>query len=123
MSITFSEDSGAHSIDTVRGSLRRPPLRLTALFEAGRSLRLEAALPGRRCGCHLDLAVDSNPQSDAAPELSARAIRAYSKGGFSQLVFQAKRDYVVHYGFDTAYWRTHTRADHPEVAAELETEP
>ncbi|MGH8270376.1 MAG: tetratricopeptide repeat protein, partial [Steroidobacteraceae bacterium] len=66
--------------------------------------------------------VDSNPQSNAAPDLAARAIRAYSKGGFSQLVFQAKTDFAEHYGFDSAYWRTRSRADHPEVVAELESD-
>jgi cellulose synthase operon protein C len=120
MSITFSEDSGARSIDRFVGHYGARPYdsllysRLGDLYVSKQRYQDAAAT-------YLSY-VDSNPQSDAAPELAARAIRAYSKGGFSQLVFQAKRDYVVHYGFDTAYWRTHTRADHPEVVAELETD-
>jgi tetratricopeptide (TPR) repeat protein len=120
MSITFSEDSGAHSIDRFVGHYGARPYdsllysRLGDLYVAKQRYQDAAAT-------YLAY-VDSNPQSDAAPDLAARAIRAYSKGGFGQLVFQAKRDYAVHYGFDTAYWRTHTRADHPEVVAELETD-
>ncbi|MGB6488039.1 MAG: tetratricopeptide repeat protein [Steroidobacteraceae bacterium] len=119
MSITFSEDSGAQSIDRFVGHYGARPYdsllysRLGDLYVSKQRYQDAAAT-------YLSY-VDSNPQSDAAPDLAARAIRAYSKGGFSQLVFQAKRDYVVHYGFDTAYWRTHTRADHPEVVAELGT--
>jgi len=120
MSITFSEDSGAQSIDRFVGHYGARPYdsllysRLGDLYVSKQRYQDAAAT-------YLSY-VDSNPQSDAAPDLAARAIRAYSKGGFSQLVFQAKRDYAVHYGFDTAYWRTHRRADHPEVVAELETD-
>ena len=120
MSITFSEDSGAQSIDRFVGHYGARPYdsllysRLGDLYVSKQRYQDAAAT-------YLSY-VDGNPQSDAAPDLAARAIRAYSKGGFSQLVFQAKRDYVVHYGFGTAYWRTHARADHPEVVAELETD-
>ena len=120
MSITFSQDSGAQSVVRFVGHYGARPYdsllysRLGDLYVAKQRYQDAASA--------YSAYVDTNPQSDAAPDLAARAIRAYSKGGFSQLVFQAKRDYVVHYGFDAAYWRTHTRADHPEVAAELETD-
>ena len=120
MSITFSQDSGAQSIERFIGHYGARPYdsllysRLGDLYVAKQRYQDAAAT-------YLGY-VDSNPQSDAAPDLAARAIQAYSKGGFSQLVFQAKQDYVEHYGFDSAYWRTHTRAAHPEVAAELETD-
>ncbi|MFI4886839.1 MAG: tetratricopeptide repeat protein [Steroidobacterales bacterium] len=120
MSITFSQQSGAQSI--VRfvgdyGSRSYDSLlysRLGDLYVVKQRYQDAAAT-------YLAY-VDSNPQSDAAPDLAARAIRAYFKGGFSELVFKAKEDYVEHYGFESAYWHTHTRADHPEVAAELETD-
>jgi len=120
MSITFSQDSGAQSIERFvghHGARAYDSLlysRLGDLYVAKQRYQDAAAT-------YLGY-VDSNPQSDAAPDLAARAIRAYSKGGFSQLVFQAKLDYVEHYGFGSAYWRTHARADHPEVTAELETD-
>ena len=119
MSITFSEGAGAQSIDGFVGHYGSRPYdsllysRLGDLYVAKQRYQDAAAT-------YLAY-VDGNPQSDAAPDLADRAIRAYSKGGFSQLVFQAKRDFVEHYGFNSAYWRTRRRADHPEVAAELET--
>lgn len=120
MSITFSQDSGAQSIDRFVGHYGARPYDSLLYSRLG---DLYVAKQRYQDAASTYLAyVDNNPQSDAAPDLAGRAIRAYSKGGFSQLVFQAKRDYVVHYGFDSAYWRTHTRADHPEVAAELETD-
>ena len=120
MSIAFSQDAGAQSINRFVGQYGARSYdsllysRLGDLYVAKQRYQDAAS-------SYLAY-VDSNPQSDAAPDLAARAIRAYSKGGFSQLVFQAKRDYVEHYGFDSAYWRSHTRAEHPEVAAELETD-
>jgi TolA-binding protein len=120
MSITFSQDSGAQSIDRFVGRYGARPYdsllysRLGDLYVTKQRYQDAAAT-------YLAY-VDGNPESDAAPDLAARAIRAYFKGGFSQLVYQAKRDYVEHYGFNAAYWRTRTRADHPEVAAELETD-
>ncbi|MGH8200632.1 MAG: tetratricopeptide repeat protein [Steroidobacteraceae bacterium] len=117
MSITFSQDSGAQSIERFVGHYGARPYdsllysRLGDLYVAKQRYQDAAST-------YLGY-VDSNPQSDAAPDLAARAIRAYSKGGFSQLVYQAKQDYVEHYGFQAAYWRTHARADHPEIAAEL----
>jgi tetratricopeptide (TPR) repeat protein len=120
MSITFSEDSGAQSVERFVARYGTRPYDSLLYSRLG---DLYVAKQRYQDAASTYLAyVDSNPQSDAAPDLAARAIRAYSKGGFSQLVFQAKRDYVEHYGFNSAYWRTRTRADHPEVAAELETD-
>ncbi|HTX06433.1 MAG TPA: tetratricopeptide repeat protein [Steroidobacteraceae bacterium] len=120
MSIVFSQDSGAQSIEQFVGRYGARPYDAMLYSTLG---DLYVAKQRYQDAASTYLAyVDSNPQSDAAPELAARAIRAYSKGGFSQLVFEAKRDYVEHYGFSAAYWRTHTRASHPEVAAELETD-
>jgi cellulose synthase operon protein C len=120
MSVTFSEDSGAQSIDRFVGRHGSRPYDSLLYSRLG---DLYVAKQRYQDAAETYLAyVDSNPQSDAAPDLAARAIRAYSKGGFSQLVFKGKRDFVVHYGFGSAYWRTHTRADHPEVVAELETD-
>ncbi|HVS77313.1 MAG TPA: tetratricopeptide repeat protein [Steroidobacteraceae bacterium] len=120
MSITFSEDSGAESVGRFVGSYGARPYDSLLYSKLG---DLYVAKQRYQDAASTYLAyVDGNPQSDAAPDLAARAIRAYSKGGFSQLVFQAKRDYVGHYGFDSPYWRTHARADHPEVTAELEAD-
>jgi TolA-binding protein len=120
MSIAFSQADGAQSIDRFVGGYGARPYDSLLYSRLG---DLYVAKQRYQDAASTYLAyVDSNPQSDAAPDLAARAIRAYSKGGFSQLVFQAKRDYVEHYGFGSAYWRTHTRAEHPEVATELEAD-
>jgi len=120
MSITFSRDSGSQSIARFIGRYGARPYdallysRLGDLYVAKQRYQDAAAT--------YQAYVDGNPQSDVAPDLAARAIRAYAKGGFSELVFQAKRDFVEHYRFGSAYWRLHARADHPEVVAELETD-
>ena len=120
MSITFSEEAGPQSVRRFVGHFGARPYDSLLYSRLG---DLYVAKQRYQDAASTYLAyVDGNPQSDAAPDLAARAIRAYSKGGFSQLVFQAKRDYVEHYGFDSDYWRTHIRADHPEIAAELETD-
>jgi TolA-binding protein len=119
MSITFSQDSGAQSIERFVGQYGARPYD-SLLYSRLGDLYVVKQRYQDAASTYLAY-VDSNPQSDAAPDLADRAIRAYSKGGFSQLVFQAKKDFVEHYGFDSPYWRTRKRADHPEVVAELET--
>ena len=120
MSITFSQDAGAQSIGRFVGHYGARPYDALLYSNLG---DLYVAKQRYQDAAATYLAyVDAHPQADVAPDLAARAIRAYAKGGFSQLVFQAKRDYVEHYGFGAAYWQTHTRADHPEVVAELETD-
>lgn len=59
------------------------------------------------------------PADDHAPLLSNQAIDAYSKGGFADLVVEAKAEYVRSYGFDTPYWRNREHSAAPEVVAEL----
>src|SRR5438309_942708 len=49
------------------------------------------------------------------------AIEAYGKGGFSQLVFDGKHEFVEHYNFDSPYWKPRSRADNPRVVQELKT--
>ncbi|MBV8910555.1 MAG: tetratricopeptide repeat protein, partial [Gammaproteobacteria bacterium] len=65
--------------------------------------------------------VARDPYSDQAPNLDMAAIEAYGKGGFSQLVFDGKHEFVERYNFDSPYWKTRTRADNPRVVQELKT--
>ncbi len=65
--------------------------------------------------------VARDPYSDHAPDLDMAAIEAYGKGGFSQLVLDGKHEFVEHYNFDSPYWKTRNRADHPRVVQELKT--
>jgi tetratricopeptide (TPR) repeat protein len=65
--------------------------------------------------------VARDPYSDHAPDLDMAAIEAYGKGGFSDLVLDGKHEFVEHYNFDSPYWKTRSRADHPRVVQELKT--
>ena len=65
--------------------------------------------------------VERDPYSDHAPDLDTAAIEAYGKGGFSDLVVEAKRDFVERYNFESPYWQTRSRADHARVVQELQT--
>jgi cellulose synthase operon protein C len=65
--------------------------------------------------------VQRDPYGDHAPDLDMAAIEAYNKGGFSQLVFDAKREFVERYNFASPYWKTRNRADHPQVVQALKT--
>jgi tetratricopeptide (TPR) repeat protein len=65
--------------------------------------------------------VARDPYTDHAPDLDMAAIEAYGKGGFSQLVLDGKHEFVEHYNFDSPYWKTRSRADHPRVVQELKT--
>jgi cellulose synthase operon protein C len=65
--------------------------------------------------------VQRDPYGEHAPELDMAAIEAYNKGGFSQLVFDAKREFVERYNFDSPYWKARSRADHPQVVQALKT--
>ena len=51
------------------------------------------------------------------------AIEAYGKGGFSDLVLEGKHEFVEHYNFDSPYWKTRSRADHPEGGAGAQGQP
>ncbi len=65
--------------------------------------------------------VARQPNSEFAPGLSTRAIEAYNRGGFAQLVLEGKREYVEHYNIGTAFWQGRNRADYPGVVAQLKT--
>ncbi len=65
--------------------------------------------------------VAREPGSEFAPDLSGRAIDAYNRGGFAQLVLEGKREYVDHYNIGTAFWQQRRPADYPAVVDGLKT--
>jgi len=119
MSITFSYLDGAQSVGT---------------FLEGRGNPAYAYLLYSRLG---DLYVDKQRYQDAAaayrafvgrdpdnlraPVLAMQAIQAYTKGGFTDLVIDGKREYAEHYDFTDPFWKGRARADYPQVVHELQT--
>jgi len=65
--------------------------------------------------------VEVNPTHVTAPLVQVEVIEAYKKGGFPDLVLDAKRDFVEHYAAGMPYWRTRNFADQPEVSAHLKS--
>ena len=50
-----------------------------------------------------------------------QAIEAYTKGGFTELVIDGKREYAEHYDFTRPFWKGRAHADYPAVVKELQT--
>jgi TolA-binding protein len=65
--------------------------------------------------------VELEPRHAKAPLLQNEVIDAYNKGGFADLVLEAKRDFVEVYGPGSPYWSEFTFEEQPEVAAALKS--
>jgi tetratricopeptide (TPR) repeat protein len=65
--------------------------------------------------------VDRNPDHERAPLLQMRAIEAYRKGGFAQLVLDGKKEFVERYRLGSSFWANRTPEQFPLVARELKT--
>src|SRR5882757_5663166 len=65
--------------------------------------------------------VSQDRNNEKAPLLQMRAIEAYSKGGFPQLVLQGKKEFVEDYSYGTPYWQNRTPKGEAVVVAELKT--
>jgi tetratricopeptide (TPR) repeat protein len=117
MSITFSYNEGAATLEQHLHTHGDRPYawllysRLGDLYVAKQ--RFQDAAASYRAF------VARDPYSDHAPDLAMAAIEAYGKGGFSQLVLDAKHEFVERYNFDSPYWKNRSRADHPRVVQEL----
>src|SRR5213082_227574 len=119
MSITFSYNDGAASLEQYVQKVGDRPYswmlysRLGDLY-VDKQRYQDAASVYRAY-------VARDPYSDQAPDLAMAAIEAYTKGGFSQLVLDGKHEFVERYNFDSPYWKTRGRADHPREVQELKT--
>jgi TolA-binding protein len=118
MSITFSQESGPRSIAQFLDHYGSRPYEPLLYGELG---KLYLAKQRYQDAASAYLAyVDRRPDADAAPALAARAIGAYAKGGFSELVVKAKQLYVERYGFGSPFWADRNRAEQPAVVAQLQ---
>jgi tetratricopeptide (TPR) repeat protein len=119
MSITFSYQEGAQSLDGFMKAHGDAPYSYLLYSRLGdlyvdKQRYQDAATTYRAY-------VARDPLSDYAPNLAMQAIEAYRKAGFSQLVLDGKREYVERYNFSTPFWQDRARADYPTVVQELKT--
>ena len=117
MSITFSYDDGAASLEKylqAHGERAYEYLLYQKLGDlyVDKQRYQDAATTYRAY-------VARDPYTDQAPNLANAAIEAYAKGGFSQLVLDGKHEFVEHYNFDSPFWKDRRRADYPRVVEEL----
>lgn len=119
MSITFSYEQGAESLDAfLTRSGERPYAHM--LYSALGDLYVEKQRYQDAAATYRAY-VAREPNSDYAPTLAMQAIEAYRQGGFGQLVLDGKREYVERYNFDAAFWQGRDRSQYPAVVQELKT--
>ena len=119
MSITFSYGDGAASLEQYVSKYGERPYTWLLYSRLG---DLYVDKQRYQDGASVYRAyVARDPHTDQAPDLAMAAIEAYTKGGFSQLVLDGKHEFVERYNFDSPYWKTRRRADHPRVVQELKT--
>ena len=94
MSITFSYLEGAASVDAVRwrGAASRAYAYL--LYSRLGDLYVEKQRYQDAAATYRAF-VGRDPDNDHAPDLAMQAIEAYTKGGFTDLVLDGKREYVA----------------------------
>ena len=62
-----------------------------------------------------------NPFHQKSPHFSMRVIEIYEKGGFSQLVVDAKKDFATNYTLGAEYWEHFNAEDAPAVIGFLKS--
>jgi TolA-binding protein len=119
MSITFSYMEGAPSVDALLAKRGNPPYAYLLYSRLG-DLYVEKQRYQDAAGTYRAF-VARDPDNIHAPDLAMQAIEAYSKGGFTELVIDGKREYAEHYDFSAPFWKGRARADFPVVVKELQT--
>jgi TolA-binding protein len=119
MSIAFSYLEGAPSVDAFLGG-RGNPAYAYLLYSRLGDLYVEKQRYQDAAGAYRAF-VGRDPDNIHAPDLAMQAIEAYTKGGFTELVIDGKREYAQHYDFTTPFWKGRARADFPVVVKELQT--
>ncbi len=118
MSITFSYNDGAKSIDEfVKHRKQQRPYYYLLYARLG-DLYMEKERYTDAADVYRAF-VSQDRNNEKAPLLEMQAIEAYSKGGFPDLVLQGKKEFVENYSYGTAFWQGRTPKDEPKVVAEL----
>ncbi len=117
MSISFSYMDGPKSIDAFLSGTKPRPYAYLLYSHLGdlylKKQRYTDAADSYRAF------VARDPRSEQAPLLQMRAIAAYSRGGFPDLVLKGKQEFVDAYAFGTAYWQGRDPARETRVVTEL----
>ena len=119
MGITFSYLDGAQSVDGFLAG-RGNPAYAYLLYSRLGDLYVEKQRYQDAAGAYRAF-VSRDAQNVHAPDLAMQAIEAYTKGGFTDLVIDGKREYAEHYDFSAPFWKGRARADYPAVVKELQT--
>jgi tetratricopeptide (TPR) repeat protein len=119
MSITFSYMDGPKSIDEFLKH-RKPRPYFYLLYARLGDLYIEKERYTDAADAYRAFVLEDR-NNEKAPQLQMRAIEAYSKGGFPDLVLQGKKEFVENYSYGTAFWQNRKPADEPTVVAELKT--
>ena len=119
MSIAFSYMDGAQSVDAFLAT-RGNPAYAYLLYSRLGDLYVEKQRYQDAAGAYRAF-VGRDPDNVHAPDLAMQAIEAYTKGGFTDLVIDGKREYAAHYDFNEPFWKGRARADYPVVVKELQT--
>ncbi|MEJ0008066.1 MAG: tetratricopeptide repeat protein [Steroidobacteraceae bacterium] len=119
MSITFSYQDGAPSVDAFLAG-RGNPAYAYLLYSRLGDLYVEKQRYQDAAGAYRAF-VSRDAENIHAPDLAMQAIEAYTKGGFTDLVIDGKREYAEHYDFSAPFWKGRTHTDYPAVVKELQT--
>ena len=119
MSITFSYLEGAPSVDSFLAG-RGNPAYAYLLYSRLGDLYVEKQRYQDAAGAYRAF-VGRDAQNVHAPDLAMQAIEAYTKGGFTELVIDGKREYAENYDFSAPFWKGRAHADYPAVVKELQT--
>jgi TolA-binding protein len=119
MSITFSYQDGAQSVDQLVAARGTPPYSYL-LYSALGDLYITKERYQDAAQTYESF-VKRDPIDPNAPLLQVRAIEAYRKGGFASLVLTGKQDFVERYGFGTPFWAGREPKQFPAVVVELKT--
>ncbi len=117
MSIAFSYVDGPKTIDAFLKSIRPRPYAYLLYSQLG-DLYMEKQRYTDAADSYRAF-VSQDPRNERAPLLEMRAIEAYARGGFPQLVLQGKQEFVENYSFGTAYWQGRDPAGEAKVVAQL----
>ncbi len=119
MSLTYSYMDGAQSLDASVAGHGNPAYAYLLYSRLG-DLYVEKERYQDAASVYRAF-VARDPENIHAPDLAMHAIEAYTKGGFTDLVIDGKRDYAQHYDFTDPFWKGRTRGDYPVVVKELQT--